>query len=109
MSKLDELLSKSKIDPRRVLAASKKVEALRDEDRSIKLAKKRAKAGKATDAEKERATEKGRSGKAVTPPMLRKAREGAKLSGPGKQRILRAVNHVLTTKKSEPVTLADLF
>jgi len=38
-SKFAEFLEKNKIDARRVMAASRKLEQLRPEDRSIKLAK----------------------------------------------------------------------
>lgn len=109
MSKLDDFLSKSKIDPRRLLAASKQAEALRPEDRAIKLAKKRVKKKVASDAEKELATTKGRGGKAVTAPLLRKAQAGGEISTAAKQRILRAVNQVLASKKKDAVALSDLF
>ena len=44
MSKLGDFLSKNKIDTRRLVAASKSIEALKPEDRKIKLAKRAAKA-----------------------------------------------------------------
>jgi len=109
MSKLTDFMSKSKIDPRRLLAASKKAEGLKADDRAIKLAKKRTKKGSASDAQKELATTKGRGGKAVTKPLLAKAQAGETVSAAAKQRILRAVNHVLASKKKDAVTAKDLF
>ena len=76
MSKLSDFLGAQKIDPRRVLSASKKAEALTEEDRQIRLARHRKRAGKPTDAEKELAEKKPRSGKSVTPPALHRALQG---------------------------------
>ena len=109
MSKLSDFLGAQKIDPRRVLAASKKSEALTEEDRKIRLARHRKRGGKPTDAEKELAEKKPRSGKSVTPPTLNRALQGEKVSGSAKTRITRAVNAVLTTKKKDAVALSDLF
>ena len=99
----------SRIDPRRVLAASKKAEALTGEDRQIRLARHKARGGKPTDAEKALAEKKPRSGKSITPPTMARALRGEKVSGAAKTRITRAVNAVLTTKKKDAVSLRDLF
>jgi hypothetical protein len=111
MSKLSDYLKKQKIDARRVLAASGELEALRHEDRVIRLAKKVAKTGdeKAKEAAKEVAAKKPRSGRPVSRPTLDRALGEGKISGPAKTRILRAVNHVLTTKKKSEAGLRDLF
>ncbi len=111
MSKLDDYLKKHKIDGRRVLAASNELEALRPEDRTIRLAKKVAKTGdeKAKEAAKETAAKKPRSGRPVTRPTLDRALADRTVSGPAKTRILRAVNHVLATKKKGEASLRDLF
>ena len=109
LSKLSDFLEKQKIDPRRVLVASKQVEAFRPEDRAIQLAKKRVKGGKPTDAEKETAAKKSRSGRAVTKPLLGRALAGETLTAKARGRVLRAVNHILTQKKADVVTAADLF
>lgn len=109
MSKLSDFLNKNKIDPRRVLVASADLERLLPEDRYTRLVKDRVRKGKASDAEKEAAARKGRSGKPVAKPTLDKAMKGEAVSGPAKTRITRAVNHVLATKKREPVTTRDLF
>jgi Mg-chelatase subunit ChlI len=45
----------------------------------------------------------------VTPQLLRKAIEGKPVTGPGKTRLLRAVNRVLEQKKQEPVDIRALF
>ena len=109
MSKLKEFLDKEKIDTRAVLAASKRIERLRPEDRVIKMAKKLVKKGSADDKVKEAAGKKGRSGKKVARPLLAKALDGKKLSGPQKTRITRAINDVLKRKKKSEVTYRDLF
>lgn len=109
MSKLSDLLEKQKIDPRRVLIASKQVEAFRPQDRAIQLAKKRVKGGKPSDAEKETAAKKSRSGRPVTKPLLGRALAGEALTPKARGRVLRAVNQVLAQKKADPVTAADIF
>jgi hypothetical protein len=109
-SKFKDFLSEKKIDPRRVLAASTKLERLTKEDRGIRLLKRQAKA-EGTPAEKkaEAAAKKPRSGRPVTQRAIDAALAGKALSGPQKTRILRATNKVLEQKKLEPVELGALF
>jgi hypothetical protein len=111
MSKFSDFLQGNKIDPRRIGAASAFLERLRPEDRTLKLQKKqsRAKEGGAPPAEGAAAPAKRRSGRPVTPQLLAKALEGKPLAGPGKTRLLRAVNRVLEQKKKDPVDLRALF
>ncbi|WP_394846483.1 hypothetical protein LZC95_03335 [Pendulispora brunnea] len=106
-TKFAQLLSSKKIDPRRVLVASRAIERLTREDRTIRLAKRRAKGGEGDKAEKE--TRKPHSGRPVTPRALDAALKGGDLSGPAKTRLLRAVNKVLEQKKQEPVDIKALF
>jgi hypothetical protein len=70
MSKLSDFLSKSKIDSRRLLSASKGIESFGPEDRAIVLARRNAKGASATDAIKEAAKTKKRSGRPVGAPTL---------------------------------------
>jgi hypothetical protein len=111
MSKLQDYLKQQKIDPRRLLAASHKLEASRPEDRVTRLAKKRAKGG--DESAKEAAAKKpAHSGKPLSSPTLDRAlaaESPSDVSGAAKTRILRAVNSVLTQKKQPEVTLRDLF
>jgi hypothetical protein len=111
MSKLTDYLTKHKIDSRRVVAASHEIEALRPEDRVIRMAKKRAKGGDeaAKEAAKELAAKKPRSGRPVSNPTMQRALKGGTLSGAAKTRIVRAVNAVLKTKKKSEAGLRDLF
>ncbi|WP_394836049.1 hypothetical protein LVJ94_03970 [Pendulispora rubella] len=107
-TKFAQLLASKKIDPRRVLVASRLIERLTREDRTIRLAKRRAKSNEGGDkAEKE--TRKPHSGRPVTPRALDAALAGGGLSGPTKTRLLRAVNKVLEQKKQEPVDIKALF
>lgn len=108
MSKLSDSLNNHKIDPRRVVQASKGLERHTDEDRAL-LAKKAAiKAGK---AEKDEAVskQKPRSGRPVTLPQVEKALRGETISGPAKTRVVRAVNAILEGRKKPAITLRDLF
>jgi hypothetical protein len=111
MSKLQDYLKQQKIDPRRLLAASHKVEAQRPEDRVTRLAKKKAKGG--DESAKEAAAKKpAHSGKPLSGPTLDRAlaaESATAVSGAAKTRILRAVNSVLAAKKKPEVTLRDLF
>lgn len=107
-SKFAQFLTSKKIDGRRVLATSRKLEGLQPEDRAIKLNKRLAKKSEGGDnAPKE--TRKPRSGRPVTQRALDAALKGGTISGPTKTRILRAVNHLLEQKKQEKVELKALF
>jgi hypothetical protein len=105
-SKLAQFLSAKKLHHARLLAASHKLETLRPEDRTAKLERHRQKKAEGGD-KKEIA--KPRSGRAVTDRALNTALAGGAISGPTKQRILRAVNHLLEQKKAEKVDLKTLF
>ncbi|MDD9934405.1 MAG: hypothetical protein OXT09_12425 [Myxococcales bacterium] len=107
MSKLSDYLEKHKIDPRRVLVASKKLEALKPEDRAIRLARTRARKG--DEKAKEAAAHKPRSGKPVSATTLDRALAGGNLSGPARGRITRAVNAVLAQKSKGEVGAGELF
>jgi len=105
-SKFAEFLEKNKIDARRLIGASRKVEQLRPEDRAIRLAKRQAKGG---GEKKEGTPQKPRSGRPVTPRAVTAAKAGKSLTGPAKTRLVRAVNYVLSQKKAEPVDIRALF
>jgi hypothetical protein len=110
-SKFAQFLEKNKIDPRRLLAASQRIEGLRTEDRALKLAKRRAKApgaAPAAAAEGEK-PKKPRSGRPVTNRLVQSAGAGKPVGGPAKTRLLRAVNHILEQKKQEKVDLKAIF
>ena len=109
MSKLADVLKKNKLDARRLIATSKKSEALRPEDRTLKVLKSKAKGG--DEAAKTAITDKGkpRSGRPVTKPTLDAALRGDKITGAAKTRITRAVNALLVAKKKPEVTFRDLF
>jgi hypothetical protein len=107
-SKFSEFLSGKKIDPRRVAAASRAIERLRPEDRAVKLKKRNSRAAEG-GGEKTEAGPKPRSGRPVTPQLLHKALEGKPVTGPGKTRLLRAVNRVLEQKKQDSVDIRALF
>jgi len=110
MSKLSDFLDKEKIDPRRVLVASRNIERLRPEDRRVRLARRKVRSGKnVTDADKEVAAQERRSGKPVTQPTMDAALAGGNLSGRAKQRVTDAVNHLLKAKKKSEVAVSDLF
>lgn len=110
-TKFEEFLKASKVDPRRVLVASAKIERLHFEDRAIRLARRIAR--KSEDGAKKKAGEipvKPRSGRPLTDRTMQAALTGkASLSGPAKTRILRAVNAVLEQKKLAKVELSALF
>jgi hypothetical protein len=109
VAKFAEFLKAKKLDPRRVRAASHALETLQREDRAIRLAKRRDKKGADGEAKTEKETRKARSGRPVTGRALEVALQGGKVSGPTKQRILRAVNHLLEQKKQDKVDLRTLF
>ena len=104
-SKFKTFLAEKKLDVRRLLAASHKLETLTPEDRAIKRSKRKPAEGE----EKAKDPRKPRSGRPVTPRALNAALGAGTLSGPTKTRILRAVNHLLDQKKEAQVDLRSLF
>jgi hypothetical protein len=107
-SKFAQFTQSKKLDVRRILAVSRRLERFLPEDRLIKLNKRRAKAGEGGEnAPKE--TRKPRSGRPVTERAIAAAVAGKELSGPTKTRILRAVNYLLEQKKQDKVELRALF
>ena len=106
-SKFAQFLATKKLDARRIVAASHKIECLHAEDRLIRLNKRRARKAEGDNAAKE--TRKPKSGRPITPRALAAALSGGTLSGPTKTRILNAVNHVLEQKKQEKIDLRALF
>jgi hypothetical protein len=106
-TKFSEFLQTQKIDPRRLAAASARIERLRPEDRKAKLARRQAKASE-TKVEGDKPA-KPRSGKPVTERLLTQALGGKPVPGAGKTRLLRAVNRVLEQRKKDPVDLRTLF
>src|SRR6185436_14244381 len=114
-SKFAQFLKDNKIDPRRLLVASRGVERLKPEDRKLKLEKRQAKAKAsgqppaASEGEEKKAPPKPRSGRPVTSRVLEAATGGKAILGPAKSRLLRAVNQVLTQRKKAAVDLRAIF
>lgn len=108
-TKFAGFIASKKLDPRRILIASRKIEANRPEDRLIRLKKRLAKPAGEAGGTEAKETRKPRSGRPVTGRALAAALSGGKLSGPTKTRLVRAVNHMLEQKKQEQVSLRDLF
>ncbi len=104
-TKLQNFLNENKLNAKRLLAVSHTLEQLTREDRALKLGRR---ANKKEGAEKKEFA-KPRSGRAVTPRALDAALTGGTISGPTKQRILRAVNFLLEQKKKDKVELKTLF
>jgi hypothetical protein len=109
-TKFAQFIATRKLDRRRILAVSHRIEQLQPEDRTIKLNKRRAKkAGSEGGDSAPKETRKPRSGRPVTGRALDAAVEGGALSGATKTRILRAINHLLELKKQDKVDLRTLF
>jgi hypothetical protein len=113
-TKFAQFLKDNKIDPRRLIVASRGIERLQPDDRKIKLAKRQAKASSSgtaapAEGEEKKAPPKPRSGRPVTPRSIEAASGGKTLAGPAKNRLLRAVNHVLAQKKKAAVDLRAIF
>lgn len=106
-TKFAKFLTAKKLDVRRVVAASHKLETLTIEDRKIRLAKRKGRKAEGDTGTKE--TRKPRSGRPVTQRAIDAALKGGTVSGPTKTRILKAVNHLLEQKKQEKVDLKALF
>jgi hypothetical protein len=110
-SKFATFLKDNKIDPRRLLVTSNRIERLGPADRKIKWEKRKSKANPApaaADGEKQ-APAKPKSGRPVTPRLLTAASEGKPVTGPAKTRLLRALNSVLEQKKKPAVDLRAIF
>ena len=108
-SKFADFLSQNKLDPRRVILASKHIEALRPEDRRLRLQAKQKKGADAPKEEEGEAPKKSRSGRPVTRVLMARATAGKPVPGKAKQRLLRAVNRLLEQKKKDQIELTALF
>ena len=112
-SRFQDFLSAEKIDPRRLLVASRKLERMRPEDRKVRLERRLKKGGDAAAAPAEGAEKKDaakrRSGRPLTDRLLSQALTGVAISGAQKTRVLRALNSVLQQKKKDPVDLRKVF
>jgi hypothetical protein len=106
-TKFATFLKDKKVDPRRILTVSHKLESLQPEDRAIRLGKRKARSSE--DKKIAPDTRKARSGRPVTERALEAAMTGKSVSGPSKTRIVRAVNAVLEQKKLEKIDLRALF
>jgi hypothetical protein len=107
-TKFAQFLSSKKLDARRIIAASYKLETLHPEDREIKRVKRAQKKGETAEGTTKE-TRKPRSGRPVTQRAMEAAVKGGAVSGPTKTRILKAVNHLLEQKKQEKVEMKALF
>jgi hypothetical protein len=105
-SKLHTFLTSNKLNTKRLLAVSHDLETHTEESRALKLERRRAKGGEGGEKKE---VAKPRSGRPVTPRALDTALAGKAVSGPTKQRILRAVNYLLEQKKKDKVELKTLF
>jgi hypothetical protein len=108
-SKFADFLKENKIDARRVLSSSRQIETLRVEDRKIYLTKRLAKGDDSSGDEKKSDQPKPRTGRPVTDRLMSAANTGGKISGPAKNRLLRAVNRILEQRKKGLVDLRALF
>jgi hypothetical protein len=110
-TKFSKFLEESKIDPRRLLAVSLRLERLSDEDRMFLAdnARKRALAGRKEAANMKAEKRKLHSRRPVSPAAIDLASAGKKLGGPTKTRMLRAINHILAQRKQPAVELKALF
>jgi len=108
-NKFAQFVSAKKLDPRRIVIASHKLESLQPEDRQIKLKKRLARAAGDSAPTEPKETRKPRSGRPVTARAMDAAMGGRSISGPTKTRILRAVNHLLEQKKQTATDLRSLF
>jgi len=107
-TKFAAFIASKKLDPRRILSASRKLEGLRPDDRTIRLNKRRARAAEGPEAGTKE-TRKPRSGRPVTYRALQAALTGGPLSGPTKTRIVRALNLLLDQKKQGSIELRAIF
>jgi hypothetical protein len=108
-TKLKTFLDSNKLNTKRLLAVSHKLETYQHEDRLAKLERRRAKKGEAAEGGEKKELKKPRSGRPITLRALEMALSGGTISGPTKQRILRAVNYLLEQKKKDKVDLRALF
>lgn len=109
-TKFSDFLQQNKIDPRRLIGASRNLEMLTPEDRAIRLKERiarRSEEGITPEMKKSRT--KPHTGRPVTKRAVDAATTGKPLTGPQKNRLLRAVNRIREQRKQEPVDLRALF
>ena len=105
-TKLSTFLTTNNLNRDRLLAVSHKLESLRRSDRDLKRARRQA---KGAEGGEKKVIAKPRSGRPITERALNAALAGGAISGPTKQRILRAINYLLEQKKKDKIELKALF
>lgn len=109
-SKFADYIQQNKIDPRRLIIASKQIETLQPEDRAIRLKERTARRSEdGMSAEMKKNRTKPRTGRPVTDRAMQAAIAGKDLTGPQKTRIVRAVNRVLEQRKLPVIDVRALF
>ncbi len=111
-SKFANFIQESGIDPRRLMAASAKIECLKLAGRQALAAakkKKGKKEGKEGEAAPAAAKPELPSTRPVTRVLFDRAIAGKAVRSKSKTRLLRAVNRVLEQKKKDAVDLRALF
>jgi len=97
-TKFEQVLKNSKVDARRLIAASTLVERERA-----------AQAPQVAEGGTPKKPRKRLRGRPITQRLVDSALAGKVISGPAKTRLLRAVNHVLAQKKQAPLDLRAMF
>lgn len=105
-TKFAAFVAEHKLDARRIMNASHKLESLNAADRALRASKSRA---RKSETKTEKDPRKPHSGRPVTPRALTAANSGGTVSGPTKQRILKALNYLLEQKKKPAVELKAIF
>ena len=105
-TKFAGFIASKKLDPRRILIASRTIEANQPEDRLIRLKKRLARAAGDAPGDRSQRDAKAALGPARHRRAMQAALAGGKLSGPTKTRLVRAVNRVLEQKKQALVASA---
>lgn len=110
-TKFAKFLQENGIDSRRIAASSRVLERLLPADRQLKLLKRLSKKEDAapSEATKEKIKQKPRSGRPATPRLVQAALSGKPVPGPGKTRLVKAVNRLLEQKKKPATDLRTLF
>lgn len=106
-----KFLEDNKIIGARLQSASAKIERLTGEDRChlAEVARKKSLAGRKNAENVAIEKKKLHSGRPVTRRLIDYASIGKPVSGPGKTRLLRAVNRILEQRKKPTVAVRDLF
>jgi hypothetical protein len=109
MGAFADFLASKGIEPKQILAASARLESVRDEDRELIRARRKKRRTQAGKSYEELQLAKPRSGRPLREGHVEAALADKPVPGPVRTKLVRAINALVEKKGGEPVRAPQLF